>query len=186
MTLNEFAALVTVATASFLVIKSGQWVSDQIHDLRNAVSALDKAYTKLSKPGLVRVKSGKLTKSEPRAAGWDIHASEDIQIDPGCFATVATGVTTEMEDCDALILDKSGLAAKFWLTRRAGVIDEQYPLEWGVVMVNEGREPFLVKKGSKIANVIFIPKFNIEVEADGGEVVIVDKQREGGFGSTGA
>jgi dUTP pyrophosphatase len=136
--------------------------------------------------GIVKLKSGKLTKSEPRAAGYDIHADDNMIVHPGDSVIVATGVTTEMIGCDALILDKSGLAAKFRMTRRAGVIDETYPKEWGVVMVNEGRETFHIKQGDKLANVIFIPKFDIRVVAEGGEVIVHEQQRTGGFGSTGA
>lgn len=137
--------------------------------------------------GYVTVKAGKLTKSERNAAGWDIHATEDVVIPPGVFAKVSTGVITQMEGCHALMFDKSGLAAKYWLTRRAGVIDMDYPDEWCVIMANEGRETFHIKKGQKLCNVIFIPDFNIEVAAeDDGEVVLIDEQRTGGFGSTGA
>lgn len=135
----------------------------------------------------VIVKSGKLQKSEPNAAGWDIFAEQDYVINPGEQVQVATGLITEMHGVDALCVGKSGLAQKFRITPRAGLIDQDYPMEWSALMTNEGREPFIVKKGTKITQCIFLKKFPLEVIADGGEVVEVqDGVRTGGFGSTGA
>lgn len=132
--------------------------------------------------------SGKLTQSTEDAACYDVHASEDVFIKPGEFALVPTGIKTDMDGCHALLFDRSGLALKFWLTRRAGVIDEKYPEEWGVVVANEGRMEFNVKAGDRICQVMFVPKFHVKVEACSkgtGEVIVAGVKRVSGFGSTG-
>lgn len=136
----------------------------------------------------VVVKSGKLSKSTDDAACYDVYASEEVVIKPGEFALVPTGITTEMDRCDALLFDRSGLALKFWLTRRAGVIDEQYPEEWGVVVANEGRMEYKVNAGDRICQALFVPKAHVKVTAcpkGTGEVLVSGQKRVGGFGSTG-
>lgn len=130
--------------------------------------------------------SGKLQKSERNACGWDLFSDEpDFVLVPGEQRSVKTGVVTDMIRCHALILDKSGLAKNLRVTRRAGVIDQDYPGEWEVILVNEGREPFIVREGTKIAQVMFVPEFGINVIPDAGTVVVSDVVRASGFGSTG-
>lgn len=136
----------------------------------------------------VSLKSGKLEKATEDAACYDVYASEDVFIKPGEFQLVPTGIITEMIGCDALLFDRSGLALKFWLTRRAGVIDEKYPEEWGVVVANEGRIEYQVKAGTRICQVLFLPKAHVVVTADPngtGTVLVSGDKRVGGFGSTG-
>lgn len=146
-------------------------------------------YTKwLEAPqGMVCLKKGKLAKSTADAACYDVFSRVDLIINPGEMAIVPTGVVTEMYQADALLLDRSGLASKFRVTRRAGVIDAKYPDEWGVVLVNEGRLPYQVKAGDRIAQALFIPKFNIPVDVTGSDACVEksDGTRIGGFGSTG-
>lgn len=144
--------------------------------------------------GRVEVQQGKLQKSTEDAAAWDVFATlpwdEKLQecgsviINPGEQAIIPTGLKTRMHGCDSLLFDRSGLAGKYRMTRRAGVIDENYPDEWGVVLVNEGRYPYRVNHGDRIAQAIFLPKFHIQVEGEG--VLVLDAERKGGFGSTGA
>lgn len=134
--------------------------------------------------GKVVVKQGKLMRSTNDAAAYDLYATEDKYIPIGGFALVKTGVITEMTNVFGLIRDRSGLAWKSRVTTRAGVIDAKYPDEWGVVLVNEGDSAFTVKAGDRIAQVIFLPMFDIEVA--GTEVFVSEDTRTGGFGSTDA
>jgi dUTP pyrophosphatase len=80
------------------------------------------------------------------------------------------------------VWDKSGLSIK-GVHRLAGVVDAGYRGEVRVVMVNLGREPFIIKAGMKIAQMLIQPvEAPTIVEADD----LDDTSRgEGGFGSTG-
>jgi dUTP pyrophosphatase len=138
----------------------------------------------------VVLKSGRLRRSTEDAAGFDLFSMHpDFFLVPGEQQLIGTGVYTQMEGCFGLIRDRSGLAAKFQVTTRGGVIDCRYAEEWKVILVNEGREPFLVKTGDRIAQVLFLPQPpNNVVEVEPGsnaEVTYVVSARDGGFGSTG-
>lgn len=81
-----------------------------------------------------------------------------------------------------LIWDKSGISLK-GVHRLAGVVDAGYRGEVQVVMINLGKEPFAIKKGMKIAQMLIQPVVPVEIiESDS----LDDTSRgEGGFGSTG-
>ena len=82
------------------------------------------------------------------------------------------------------IAPRSGLAAKHFIDVGAGVIDEDYRGNVGVVLFNFGKEKFEVKKGDQIAQLICERIFYPETE----EVQILDgtERGSGGFGSTGS
>lgn len=128
-----------------------------------------------------KVLTGQLTRGTSKSACWDIYSQVDALVVPGGQVVLATGLTTEMHYCDALCLDRSGLAAKFEISRRAGVIDEDYAFEWKVILRNEGKEAYQVKAGDRVSQVYFLPKFNVPVEGGVSE----DTIRSGGLGSTG-
>lgn len=133
----------------------------------------------------VKLLKGRLTKSTKDAAGYDLHSTIDKLLVPGEVTVIPTGVVTEMEGCYGFIADRSGLAAKFGVTRRAGIIDEKYPGEWGVVMVNEGKEAYQIKIGDRIAQTLFMPIVDVNLIAESGGVNIKEVTRTEGFGSTG-
>ena len=131
----------------------------------------------------VTVLTGRLTRSTAASVGYDIYSEWDVLIPPQECRVVGTGLRTKMEGCFALLQDRSGLAAKFKVSRRAGVIDPDYADEWRVILANEGLEAYQVRKGDRIAQVLFIPLFAVEVVGDG--VTESAAERSGGLGSTG-
>jgi len=131
----------------------------------------------------VDVQQGRLTKSTTDSVGWDVYSTEEVLIPPQDKVVVGTGVVTDMHGCFGLIFDRSGLAAKFGVSRRAGVIDPDYNEEWKVVLVNEGKEAYKVNKGDRIAQVIFLPLPAVRVAGNG--VEFSTEVRKGGLGSTG-
>jgi dUTP pyrophosphatase len=134
----------------------------------------------------LKIKSGHLSKETTNSAGWDLCANEDISLLPGHQAVIGTGLRTEFTPgYVGLIRDRSGMAAKKRGTTRAGVIDADYKDEWKVVFVNESMELLEIKKGDRIAQVLFIPVPWIEIYEEGGTYEVKDVQRAGGFGSTG-
>ncbi len=127
--------------------------------------------------------SGRLTRSTAHSAGFDLYATQDVCLPPQSFAVVGTGVRTKMTDCYALLRDRSGLAAKYGISIRGGVIDQDYEGEWMVVIHNESREAYQINVGDRIAQALFMPMVTVEVVGEG--VELKQDVRSGGIGSTG-
>lgn len=122
------------------------------------------------------------------AAGMDLYAelTEEIAIAPGEWVLVPTGIAIELPDgYEAQIRPRSGLAIRHGisLVNSPGTIDTDYRGEIGVIVINHGREPFAVRNGERIAQIVFAPFARatlIEVAE------LEDTVRgEGGFGHTG-
>ncbi len=128
---------------------------------------------------------GRLRKSTNRAAGYDLFSTVDILIPIGGTVSIPTGVVTTMRaDIAAVIKDRSGLAKRDNLTTFAGLIDSDYDKEWEVILHNAGKYPFKVNVGDRIAQVIFVQRFDA-VAIGEGVIETETTKREGGFGSTG-
>lgn len=117
-------------------------------------------------------------------AGLDLYSSEDTVLEPGQVVSVPTGLAFEIPHGYAgLIWDKSGLALKHGLKMMGGVIDSGYRGETKIVVINLGKQPYEVKKHTKIAQMLIQPVVSAEIE----EVKeLSDSSRAtGGFGSSG-
>jgi dUTP pyrophosphatase len=127
---------------------------------------------------------GRLRKATPESAGFDLFATEDVVIPPQRHAVIGTGVSSELRDCFAVLFDRSGLAAESGVGRMAGLIDADYKKEWKVVLANHcGKKAYVVKKGDRIAQVVFFD--NQKVRVVGEEIEYGTEERKDGFGSTG-
>ena len=125
--------------------------------------------------------------AHPGDAGLDLHACEDVALDPGVACLVPTGVAIELpEATEAQVRPRSGLALKHSVTvlNTPGTIDEGYRGEVGVVLINHGSSTFQVTRGMRIAQLVVQKRWTVEVvEVDG----LTDTTRDaGGFGSTGS
>jgi dUTP pyrophosphatase len=116
-------------------------------------------------------------------AGLDLFSSVDCVLNKGEVKPIPTGIRMAIpEGHVGLIWDKSGVSLK-GVHRFAGVIDSGYRGEIRVVMVNFGKETFVIKKGMKVAQLLIQPVMEVEVvEADELEETSRGKN---GFGSTG-
>ncbi|HEX3549213.1 MAG TPA: dUTP diphosphatase [Candidatus Elarobacter sp.] len=122
------------------------------------------------------------------AAGADVVAAvaDDLVLAPGERALVPTGIALEVpEGFEVQVRPRSGLAVRFGVTllNSPGTIDSDYRGPLGVVLINHGREPFVVRRGDRIAQLIVAPVVRAafrEAEALGASA-----RGEGGFGSTG-
>jgi len=65
----------------------------------------------------------------------------------------------------------------------AGTIEADYRAELMVILVNHGREPFVVRRGDRIAQLIVTPVSRVEIVA--AEALAATARGQGGFGSTG-
>ena len=124
--------------------------------------------------------------AHPSDAGMDLKSVEDLVIKPFERALVHTGLKMELPPMyEAQVRPRSGLALKNGITvlNTPGTIDSGYRGEIGVILANFGKEDFAVKKGDRIAQLVFAPVTQPEVvEID---AVGVSDRGEGGFGSTG-
>jgi dUTP pyrophosphatase len=119
----------------------------------------------------------------PGDAGVDLFAVVDRTLAPGEVFAVPTGIQVAIPAGSVgLIWDKSGISLR-GVHRLAGVVDAGYRGEVQVVMINLGKEPFAVKKGMKIAQMLIQPVASVTVVES---KTLDDTSRgEGGFGSTG-
>ncbi len=125
------------------------------------------------------------------SSGLDLVANldqetEQINIKPNKWEIIPTGITIELPDgCEAQIRPRSGLAYKYGVTvlNSPGTIDNDYRGEIKIILINHGKEDFIVKNGDRIAQMI-ISKYE-QVELEEIEFLTETTRNDGGFGSTG-
>ena len=122
------------------------------------------------------------------AAGLDLIAAveEEIELLPGQRAAIPCGIAIELpHGYEAQVRPRSGLALNHGVTvlNAPGTIDSDYRGEVKAILINHGAEPFLIKRGAKIAQMVIARHEQAEiVESD----ALSDSARgAGGFGSTG-
>jgi dUTP pyrophosphatase len=122
------------------------------------------------------------------SAGLDLMAAvgQDTVLEPRARALVPTGIAIALDrGYEAQIRPRSGLALREGITvlNTPGTIDADYRGEIGVILVNLGDQPFVVRRGDRIAQMVVAPVIGVTVE----EVAeLPDSRRgDGGFGSTG-
>ena len=120
-------------------------------------------------------------------AGLDLSACERHEIGPGERALVATGIAVAIPDGHAgLVTPRSGLATKNGVTivNTPGLVDSGYRGELRVILHNtDGREPFLVEPGMRIAQLVVVAvPHSVLCEVD---ELPVSERGAGGFGSSG-
>jgi len=122
------------------------------------------------------------------ASGFDLHAALDdaLRLEPGDRALVPTGFALEVPPgYEGQVRARSGLALRHGLVlpNAPGTIDADYRGELSVIVMNAGREPFTLKRGERIAQLVIVPVADarlVEVEA-----LRPSARGQGGFGHTG-
>lgn len=122
------------------------------------------------------------------AAGFDFYAAldESLILAPGQSAMVPTGLCFALpEGLEMQVRPRSGLAAKFGVTvlNSPGTVDCDYRGEVKVIMINLGRENFVVERGMRIAQGVIAPYVRADFKAV--SVLSETKRGNGGFGHTG-
>jgi dUTP pyrophosphatase len=123
------------------------------------------------------------TRGSTGAAGYDLYTTEFHILKPGERKLFKTGLSMSIPSgMYGRIAPRSGLAYKKGIDVMAGVIDEDYRGEIGVILINLGQEDVNIIVGDKIAQIIFEFYNQVDfVETNG----LDNTQRgEGGFGST--
>ncbi|XP_072881012.1 deoxyuridine 5'-triphosphate nucleotidohydrolase-like isoform X1 [Hemitrygon akajei] len=124
------------------------------------------------------------TRGSARAAGYDLYSAYDYVILPQDKVIVKTDIQIALPPgFYGRVAPRSGLAAKHFIDVGAGVIDEDYRGNVGVVLFNLGKKSFEVKKGDRIAQLICERICYPELE----ELKSLDETERGagGFGSSG-
>lgn len=119
-------------------------------------------------------------------AGMDLYSIEEVKIPPTESRLIKTGISLELpKNTEAQVRPRSGLALKHSVTvlNTPGTIDEGYRGEVGVILINHGKEDFIVTKNMKIAQMVVKPIYDINI-LEANELNDTDRG-EGGFGSTG-
>ena len=122
------------------------------------------------------------------SAGMDLVAAvdEDLKINQGEVQLIPTGIAIAMPSgFEAEIRSRSGLAFKNQVVvlNSPGTIDSDYRGEIKIILMNFGKEPFVVKRGMRVAQMV-ISRYetaNIKLVEELPDSV----RNDGGFGSTG-
>ncbi len=123
------------------------------------------------------------------AAGMDLRAAVDAEvvIPPMGRALIPTGVAVALpRGVEGQIRPRSGLAVRHGVTclNSPGTIDADYRGEIQVILANLGEQPFPVRRGDRIAQIVFSPVLTarLSVVAD----LDATARGAGGFGHTGS
>lgn len=94
-------------------------------------------------------------KASEHAAGYDLFSAYDYIVPPSGKVLALTDIQIAVPDgCYGRVAPRSGLAHKHFIDVGAGVIDRDYRGNVGVILFNFNTEPFIVKKGDRIAQLI--------------------------------
>lgn len=122
------------------------------------------------------------------SVGMDLSAfiGADIVIKPNERELIPTGIAISLpQNIEGQVRPRSGLALKYGITvlNTPGTIDSDYRGEIKVILINHGKEDFLVKNNDRIAQLVFSAVVKVSLdEVDDLDQTLRDKK---GFGSTG-
>lgn len=121
------------------------------------------------------------------AAGADVRANikENVVIPAGEIAIIPTGIKVSLPaGYEIQVRPRSGLAAKFGVTvlNTPGTVDADYRGEIKVILINHGKQSFVVEPKMRIAQIVVASVMQVEFAL--GELTATAR-KEGGFGHTG-
>ncbi|MEO0714193.1 MAG: dUTP diphosphatase, partial [Pseudomonadota bacterium] len=105
----------------------------------------------------------------PGSAGLDIRAAvpqdAPVMLVPGMRDMIPTGLSVAIPDgYEIQMRPRSGLAAKHGITclNSPGTIDSDYRGELKVILINHGSEPFVIRRGERIGQMVLAPVTRLE------------------------
>lgn len=122
------------------------------------------------------------------ASGFDVRAQlhEAVTVAPGASVMVPTALSFEIPlGYEIQVRPRSGLAAKKGITvlNTPGTVDADYRGEVKVILINLGKEPFVIQDQERIAQMVLCPVLQADFELV--DVLSETQRGVGGFGSTG-
>jgi dUTP pyrophosphatase len=124
------------------------------------------------------------------SAGLDLRAciDTDLLLEPGKAELIPTGLAIYLADpgLAAVVLPRSGLGHKHGvvLGNLVGLIDSDYQGQLQVSCWNRGREPFTIRPGERIAQLVVVPVVQVELEVV--DDFAATDRGGGGFGHSGS
>jgi dUTP pyrophosphatase len=123
-----------------------------------------------------------------QSAGLDLMAAvaSDVALEPGARRLIPTGLAIALPaGFEAQVRPRSGLALKHGVTvlNSPGTIDADYRGEVQVLLINHGAQPFVVRRGDRIAQMVVAPVTQIAWNTV--ERLDETERGSGGYGSTG-
>lgn len=123
------------------------------------------------------------------SAGMDLFADVEgeVVLKPGERRLIPTGIALAIPaGYEGQIRPRSGLALREGITvvNTPGTIDADYRGEVGILLINLGQQPFRVKNGDRIAQLVIAPVCRAELELTG--ELEATPRNDGGFGHTGS
>jgi len=119
-----------------------------------------------------------------QAAGWDVTAIQRTVIPCGNWQKVSLGIGLELpvNSC-ALLLGRSGMAAKHGVLGKTGLIDSDYRGKLYLTLHNVGVNDYVIHEGDRIGQLLFLKLPSVKLQ----QVPVLSKtvRGTGGFGSTG-
>jgi len=102
------------------------------------------------------------------ASGLDLRAAVngEVTLRPGEITLVPTGLAISLpQGYEAQVRPRSGLALKYGvgMVNAPGTVDADYRGEIGIILINWGREPFVIKRGDRIAQMVITRVSRAEV-----------------------
>ncbi|MCE5316721.1 MAG: dUTP diphosphatase [Parachlamydia sp.] len=122
------------------------------------------------------------------ASGADVRArlTQPLILAPGASALVPTGLRLAIpQGYEIQVRPRSGLAFKNGVTvlNTPGTIDADYRGELGIILINHGKDPFVITPGMRIAQLVLAPVVQAKfLRCDSLETT---QRSAGGFGHTG-
>lgn len=118
-----------------------------------------------------------------QAAGLDLCAAEDCAIHPGEIRRIPTGLCLEIPaGLEGQVRPRSGLSSR-GIVAILGTVDSDYRGEVSVMLENRSRDPWRVRMGDRIAQLVIAPVMRVHVVET--EELSETERGEKGFGSTG-
>lgn len=126
--------------------------------------------------------------ASPGSSGSDLRAAiaESISLEPGERALIPAGIQLEIPPgFEAQVRPRSGLALRHGVTvlNSPGTIDSDYRGEVGVILINLGNESFTLKRGERMAQLVFQQVEHAEWQEV--EELATSDRGASGFGSSG-
>lgn len=122
------------------------------------------------------------------SSGMDVYAAvnDEVIIEPGDIKLIPAGFYLAIpEGYEAQIRPRSGLALKhgIMVVNSPGTVDSDFRGLVSVILTNIGKTPYTVKRGDRIAQMVFKESVRAELEVRG--ELEETKRSSGGFGHTG-
>jgi dUTP pyrophosphatase len=124
----------------------------------------------------------------PGASGMDLFAylETEVTLEPGERKMIPTGIAVAIpEGFEGQVRPRSGLAIQkgIGIVNGPGTIDSDYRGEIGVLLINFGKEPFTIRNGERIAQMVISQVFRATLEEV--DDLPATQRQGGGFGHTG-